>query len=83
VNERQLVELFQVCNKSLEAYHEECHRTLNLLAMISQSRHSMENNAELHFQLDQERTAQNNYQRKKLELLRGLLSLASGEPEPQ
>ena len=82
MNERRLVELYKDCGKSLDAIHVESHRTLDLLALVSHSPHTTENNAALHFQLNQEKRAQTDYQQQRLELLRGLLRLASGELEP-
>jgi hypothetical protein len=75
--EQHVVELYKACSQSLDTLNVESHRTLNLLALVGDSPHSTDNNAALHFQLDREKTAQRNYQRKRLELLRGLLRLAS------
>jgi hypothetical protein len=81
VSEKQVVELFKACGDSLDTFHGESHRTLNLLALVSHSPRSTENNAALHLQLRQEKTAQEVYRRKRLELLRGLFRLASGWAE--
>lgn len=83
VNEEQhVVELYKACSRSLDTFHVESQRTLNFLALVSHSPRSTENNAALQFQLTQEKAAQTDYQWHRLDLLRGLMRLASGEREP-
>jgi hypothetical protein len=82
VNEKRVAELYKACGISLDTFHAESHLALDLLALVSHSPHSTEDNAALHFQLTQEKAAQQDYRRHRLELLRGLLRLASGEREP-
>jgi hypothetical protein len=83
MNEKRVAELYEACGVCLDVFHIESHRTLDLLALVSHSPHSTASTSALHFQLSQEKAAQTDYQRHRLELLRGLLRVASGGREPQ